>query len=429
MKAMREIAEENRRRLAERDYVSQVRERFDFARALPRRGRRTKLALTAGAAIAILAVGGALVLLAWPSSLSMTVEGENAGSAQSAIVAAPNDSSLTVRFSDRSSIALEAGSQMRVARLDAKGASIVLERGIAEVKITDKPQAIWELSAGPFDVLVTGTRFTLHWDPEAEIFELALTQGGVRLNGPLLDDGLRLTPGKRLIACVPARRLEISSTSDDEPQAKEAATEPSPLHPDGEHSTEPSVECIGKTDSAQGSQALPVEPPSRNRAPVSRATPTWRDLLKQGKLHQAIASAEAAGMGQILTTSTPAELMKLGAAARLTGRWGRSKEIYLTARERFPGTEQASTAAFELGRIAFDHKRAFALSASWLETFLRERPASALAREALGRLMEAYHRQGKAEQALAVAHRYLARYPRGPHAQFAQTLVGKSGTQ
>jgi len=94
-----------------------------------------------------------------------------------------------------------------------------------------------------------------------------------------------------------------------------------------------------------------------------------------------------------------------------------------TLRTRFPKSRAASMAAYTLGASAFDQRQAFADAANWFETYLREQPRGALAREALGRLMEARERAGQIEAARSAAQRYLDAYPTGPHEQLARRLL------
>jgi hypothetical protein len=80
-------------------------------------------------------------------------------------------------------------------------------------------------------------------------------------------------------------------------------------------------------------------------------------------------------------------------------------------------------AAFALGRIAFDQRADFGGATRWFRTYLAEQPEGRLARDALGRLMEARSRVGDAAGAQVEARKYLDRYPSGPHAEMARRLT------
>jgi outer membrane protein assembly factor BamD (BamD/ComL family) len=74
--------------------------------------------------------------------------------------------------------------------------------------------------------------------------------------------------------------------------------------------------------------------------------------------------------------------------------------------------------AFLLGRSASGVQ-----AAEWFSTYLKEQPGGALAREALGRLIEAYQAAGDRVSARAAAERYLKSYPDGPHATLARQAL------
>ena len=116
-------------------------------------------------------------------------------------------------------------------------------------------------------------------------------------------------------------------------------------------------------------------------------------------------------------------MLGLGDTARLAGDSARAKQAYLAVRRRHPGSGAASVAALALGRIAFDHDASFAAAARWFETYLAEQPDGSLAREAAGRLVEAREREGDRVAAGAAARHYLSRWPDGPHAEKARSLL------
>jgi TolA-binding protein len=117
--------------------------------------------------------------------------------------------------------------------------------------------------------------------------------------------------------------------------------------------------------------------------------------------------------------------VQLADAARLAGNVGRATAALETLRRRFAGSPQAAHAAFTLGRIAFDRRRAYGDAARWFSTYLREAPGGPLAREAAGRRMEALARSSDPAGARAAAQQYLERYPAGPHADVARRLAGQ----
>jgi TolA-binding protein len=94
-------------------------------------------------------------------------------------------------------------------------------------------------------------------------------------------------------------------------------------------------------------------------------------------------------------------------------------------RQRFAGSSDAATAAFRLGRIAFEKHHAYGDAASWFDIYLREQPSGPLMGDAFGRLMEARQRSGDWAGARVEAQQYLRRFPQGPYASEAQGILSQ----
>jgi hypothetical protein len=159
-----------------------------------------------------------------------------------------------------------------------------------------------------------------------------------------------------------------------------------------------------------------------NRRVARGERPAWRKLALQGKLREAYANADAAGFGPACEGANAADLLLLGDAARLAGRPDRVSEALLRLRRRFPNDPRSAAAAFMLGKVAFERGGSDHSAANWFATSLREQPNGALAREAAGRLIEAFQRAGDSVGAERAAEDYLRSYPQGPHAALAHSL-------
>ena len=81
-------------------------------------------------------------------------------------------------------------------------------------------------------------------------------------------------------------------------------------------------------------------------------------------------------------------------------------------------------AAFSLGRVAYD-RRNYREAARWFQSYLREEPAGGVAREAAGRLIEVQDAAGDDAAAREAATAYLAKYPAGPRARLARTILNR----
>lgn len=377
------------------------------------RWRRRCLALAAAAGLlAVVFVGSRW----WPRSSGLTfVADDRPGCVGRWLPAGSRP--LEVRFSDGSQVRLAPRSGGRVHAVHDHGAHILLEHGSAEVTVVPDPRSRWKVEAGPFVVRVLGTQFHVHWDPREERFLLRLERGHVKLNGPVVGTRVIRT-SESIIVDVARKRLQLF-------QGKVPAEGTNPA---GQQGTDP-AEQQGTVPA--GKAPPPATDPETSRRPkpsplrkhVRSENARVTDLVRRGRYRQALEAARREGWTALLRRAPAATLLALADASRLDGNHERASTIYIALRTRFPGTDAATTAAFFLGREAFDRKRAYAAAARWFAVYLHERPEGPLARESLGRLLEAQLLRGDRPQAQRRARQYLARYPRGPHAKLARSLV------
>lgn len=297
-----------------------------------------------------------------------------------------------LRFSEGSSILLHQGSKMRVLSCQPKGARVLIEDGAVDVAITHVPggKARWSFEAGPFRIQVTGTKFRFDFHPQDLSLNLATLEGQVVVSGACLAAPKPVSAGESLdLSCLPkaAPASRPASISD--------VTPPAP---------------VGET--ADSDRAVPA----RNGA-------NWRELLGAGHLVAGLRAAERANFDQVCQVANPRELLALADAARLFGRATRAVTALRVLRLRFPGSTDASTAAFSLGRLAFERQRDYTESVRWFATYLREQPAGPLMGDSVGRLMEARLRSGDEVGARKDADQYLRRFPEGPYASEARGIL------
>jgi len=354
-------------------------------------GRRTGI-------YAALAVAASLLLIIawqWLSPLGFEVNGASSVAAQ--WVDVPNGGSARVAFSDGTTVQLEGGSRARVMQVTRHGARIELERGRALVSVVPGRGGHWQLAAGPFEVVVTGTRFEVAWDPGARRFSLQLHEGTVEVTGPN-QTHQALTAGQSLHVDVDDRK------------------EPAPPQPTASATVESAPDAVAEQPDA-------AEPPPSASAAASG--PSWQQLAKNAQHDEAWAAVEAIGFDALCERASPGELMALADVARYAGKGANAVSVYTTVRRRFPGSNEAALSAYTLGRMAFHGGGGYRAAIRWLNIYLQEAPNGPLAREALGRIMEAHHNSGSKASARATAKQYLASYPKGPHAPLAKSILGK----
>jgi transmembrane sensor len=374
----------------------------------PVRRRRMRTAILPLAAAFVVLLAAAVAVVSFRAKrpgvldvLGVTVGGE--AIARGRWISAPMDASLPIRFSDGTEVALEPEGQARVVELTEAGAHLMIESGRALVSVTPNRKGHWTFSAGPFVVEVKGTRFEIGWNPRDEIFQLTLTEGSVTISGCALGDARPLFAGETLRASCRTNDFQIAPTA---ASSSFPATGQDPLD----------SPMPAPNDSAI------VAAPSSSRPIGGVAGETWQGLARANKFKEAFRRVNERGFDAELARADAEDLMLLGDVSRLSGNYGHALRAYQKVRSRAPGTEWAANAAFAMGRVYFDQRDAYGEAARWFATYSSERSDGPLAREALGRQMEALSRAGDRVGADRAAEQYLRQYPKGPHAPLARTL-------
>jgi transmembrane sensor len=329
-------------------------------------------------------------------------------------VQAPAGAERTLRFSDGTALSLLPGSTVRVSEVFEQGADVVLEGGALRATVIHRARSRWLVHAGPYRVLVTGTRFNLRWDARQRSFALDLQEGAVTVFGPSLGaNGRNVLPRETL-------RLEA--------QAPRLETEAPRLETEAPHLETEAPRLNAQTPDAAPSERSPTGSAPKAAPPISPSPPapaqaSWKSLALAGNYTAAFAAAEREGIASICRQSSSGDLLLLGNTSRLAKKPAQAEEAFLAARARPGAAHQRALAAFQLGRLAQDTRGDHARAATWFETYLSESPAGQLAQEAAGRVMEAHHRAGNARAARLAARRYLDRHPGGPFESLARKLL------
>ncbi|HEY2903989.1 MAG TPA: FecR family protein [Polyangia bacterium] len=394
---------------ADCDTVARRQARARFIDGASRRNRRTmrsrlwrwSIPLVCG-----LALTSFVVWRTYPSSHPLTFE-TRAGrpGLVGDWIATSAEETLPLRFSDGSLLDLAPSSQASVTEASVVGATIDLASGSAEVHVVHRRATRWRMTAGPFSVVVVGTRFRLSWRAEDQVLELEMQEGAVTVFGPSLKpDGRRLIASEFLRV---ARSDWSADRASQSPSAVQAVRTPP--------STSVAPPIKRKVESS------PVGKPALIRSDESR--PSWRKLALAERYADALAAAQAENIESICRRASSADLLLLANSAYFAGATERADQAFGFVRSRFPGTDAAAVAAFSLGRSAYDRQRKFSDAVRWFAAYLTESPHGALSREAAGRLIEAKRAAGDGAGAREAALHYLARYPNGPHASLARSLA------
>jgi hypothetical protein len=249
----------------------------------------------------------------------------------------------------------------------------------------------------------------VEWHPETEQFSVRVDEGSVLVGGPYLGAAQQVvSAGERCSVDLPRRTMLRTKGAADGGDTKGGK----PLDPAATPATNPATYADAEPP------LFDLKRAPGPRSPMHAPTSSWTSLEEKGDYDGAHAAAHGAGLDAVLRASSADELLRLAQVGQLSGHRATERAALLSCRRRFPKTEQASVAAYELGRASSPSE-----GATWFEAYLRERPAGPLAREASGRLLEARVSAGDEAAARDQASRYLAQYPDGPQARLARRVL------
>jgi hypothetical protein len=357
------------------------------------RGRPRRRWLIPAAVACGLGAAAAVYLFRAPA-LAFTVVG--GAVTEGGYLEAPAATETSVHFSDGTEVQLEKRSRGRVAWTSARGARVLLEHGRARVKVVPRKGSSWQFDAGPCLVQVTGTRFEMRWSEAEQVLEVGLTSGSVIVRGPPAPNGVAMHAGQRLVMDVRQGFARLSPLVAAPPVV---APEPPPA---------------------------PRESPPPAQAPAprpERRSESWSERVLAGDFATVLREARHRGVEEVLRRDGPADLMALAEAARYSRTNLLARRALTTVRARFPGSGQASKAAFLLGRMAEDGDGDLAGALEWYGRYLADAPAGAFRDEALGRKMTATLRLSGQARARPLAEEYLRRFPGGSYATPARAIL------
>jgi TolA-binding protein len=404
--------------------------RVDGAQLLVPRPRARALAWArswrAGAVLALAAlIALGLVGRASLRSLSYTVEGARV--ARSGAIDVDGNAEAKVRFSDGSEVWLARGSRASLRRVDGRGARLALDSGKVHVDVTHRPDSRWLFDAGPFQVTVTGTAFTLGWADSDQRLDVNMERGSVEVRGPLSDGALSLRSGQHLIVRVRERETIIRDLDDGGPAAAAPASEGAEAAraeaPGVDHAA--AARRIDENDEHVEPRAATATAPAsagRGGAPAGAPGREWGSLVAAGDFEAVVRDAQKHGFERCLAEASSADLASLADAARYGRHDDMARRTLLALRRRFPSSSAAHDAAFLLGRLEETDQRP-GVAVDWFGRYVAESPGGTYASEALGRKMVLTQQTSGDADARALAVDYVRRFPQGTYAARARALI------
>jgi len=422
---------------AQREAVSALLEADDRRTSTSRSARPGRFArpvwvalpALAGAALSVLIF--ALAWLLWPASEDRRAAPEEG------LVLTARATPLVMELDGGNAARLSPDSVGQLAVSTPKEVRVVLIHG--ELTSTIRTPVRWSVQAGPYTVEAAGTEYVVRWKDER--LEVRVQRGRVRVLGReapqagwLVEAGERLTiDGGRLLEKTGTAPAAPGSDPDGTPPIAVDAPPP-PASGSGDVLPTPPpvpVEIPATTEPPRpgmesAAMEAPPAPPAGARIPPPAepaAPPPWRSHLQREEYAQAVAWIEKQGVSAFADQASLADLQAMANAARYAGRGQSALVLLVSLRTRFPGTGQASTAAFLMGRVYSEQLKDHRAAVSWFSTYLAEVPAGSLVEEALGRKMDAAQRAGMTAEAKRTAALLLERHPASPFRPLAQQIL------
>ncbi len=321
---------------------------------------------------------------------------------------------VKVLFSEGSAFALTPGTRGRLRAVAQDGAHLAVENGIASLEVTQSRGHRWSVEAGPFLVTVRGTAFMVSWDPSSERFELRLRHGHVVVSGPVVNGGIALRAGQRLVISLPRAETVITEEPPEELAGLPADAAP-PVVPASAARPALASSSGGRPTTA----AAPASPLLAKGTRVRR----WAADLASGHWDRILAEVDRDGVDGTLETAASEDLFAVADAARYRRRVELARAALMAQRRRFPRAQRSVDAIFLLGRTEEAREDGAQTQAiGWYDEYLARAPTGAYAAEALGRKMILTNEVGGREQARPIAREYLVRFPTGSYAGSARAL-------
>jgi len=315
---------------------------------------------------------------------------------------------MNVVFNEGSTLALAPGTRSRLRVVDRDGAHVAIERGRGSFQVAHKSNRRWLVDVGPFLVTVTGTVFTVSWDPVSEEFDLRLREGSVVVSGPVSAGEIALRAGQRLVANLAKVQTVI--------------TEETPEHASGESPSAPPSPAVTSPDERPSASGPSPAPVASTAAKLARDH-QWSRKLARGQWDRILEDANRMGVEATLSEASSEDLFALANAARYRHRSDLARSALLAERRRFPGSPRALEAVYLLGRVEEARESGTAQAIAWYDDYLTRAPTGPLVGEALGRKMTLTEKLEGPSRARSLAEEYLRRFPKGNYAGSARELL------
>jgi hypothetical protein len=315
-----------------------------------------------------------------------------------------------IRLSDKSQINLQPHATVRLAALSDGVVIARLSQGTLDAEVVHQDGTNYQFFAGPFLVKVIGTAFRLTYHPESASMDLKMRAGEVEVMEPN-GSSRRVRAGQELHLSLPAQVDSLDEGADAD-KAGDALLEGT-----GSDGTD-----------ARGADVRSSDRDTRSGTALApRGNVDFHELAVQGRFAQIVQAAQEQGVPSLLDHAPADQLQELAQAARYTGHLALAERVWVRMSARFSGKVSGLNAIFFLGRL--DEQRGRHASAlNRYDSYLRSSPRGVYVQEAWGRKLQLIQKEQGAAAAAQVAQLYLSRFPKGPYAATATSILNRSAS-
>ncbi len=345
-------------------------------------------------------------------------ENSTSSLAEGYFVKTGSNQSETISFLGEHRFKFAEQTKARVVKAASRKVIVDVQQGDVLVDIVPGSEVTWILRAGPYEITVKGTSFSVHWnDPDAMLF-VSVSNGKVAVRGPGMEDnGVLVSAGNSLKA--ESNRGRITFEQNDKIENGTLLANSNDILPvtsfdlDSTNNDNQENEISNWTDEEES-------------AVISSKSITsgidWKTMYSAKDYAGIFSSAEKRGLSSLERKLPKEDLWIVANSARYMRKAEASDRLFEVFRSRFPASAQAKTAAFLLAKSSLDNEN-FKSAKNWFETYLKESPDGPLSEEAHGRLIYVYSKIGDQAGAERSARVYLEKYKGGYFTKQAKMTV------
>lgn len=315
---------------------------------------------------------------------------------------------VTATFSDGSKVEVQPSSRVSVGAHTRSAITLVLARGRIACDVAHRPERVFVVAAGGFEVRVVGTRFSVANEGQRGPTRVAVH----------VDRGVVEVRAKDVGGAVGAQVVRLAAGQSWTGVARDG------LEPAAAPMPEPSTGTNEpNTAASRGSFGADRVVPQRLAGPAAVASgPSNRPSAQTSAAPaqaapRSVAPAPSPGAAVAPTPASPAarDLFERGRRHWRAGRLADAARAYDDLLRAHPRDPRAGLAALELGRLRMDRLGDLRGAVQALERAVELAPGPELREDALARLVAATKASGNADRCTRARDRYLSEYPTGVH--------------